>query len=641
MEPPNDTAPMETAPEMREPEEPEIKMPDAIDAELEVPELVVPTPEVEESEVPELLEVAELEVTEEEQPEDEETDETILEAKEEELFFSGDFPRSVQDAFDNNEGRELLFEFLGTASAVGVDVLRGLRWAAANVLTASLPQKERLDMIANFEPNLLTGGNDDDDFEMTTQGSSIGENIAAAAAAESRRLEEWEEEKVKITEQAEKAANERVAAELAIQQQRLEKEQVELKAQLEKERHAAELSAVAEMEARAKDQAKAEEDAAALVTLEQNLLEKENQATKDKKELGELAEELKAVKDAQNAKEEELQAIKKAQEEQAAELLALKEAAPAPAEEAPPAPSLDGVVLRRYSSMEYTELSDEDKEKLRILREENPDWMESNLAEAPEETDFNPILGPVVADLGYKRLHFVSAGKLGTIPIWEKQRIYRNDRAKAMAKDKMKALNLGLPGVICLHEEKDGKLSIIDGQHRIGMMANLRDEQRKQEEESTESEISIVDFDRILVEVYPQIPNDENHKQNLFLEINKAEPVKLLDMPGVAKANDRNVITAAVNKLEDTYPKMFSPSQKCRVPNVNIDNLRNSLFAADVMKRHKLTTTKKLYAWVLEQNEKLGMKYMESDDELENPTGWEKASENKFFLGLESTWLYN
>jgi hypothetical protein len=112
-------------------------------------------------------------------------------------------------------------------------------------------------------------------------------------------------------------------------------------------------------------------------------------------------------------------------------------------------------------------------------------------------------------------------------------------------------------------------------------------------------------------------------------------------MPGVAKAKDRNVITAAVNKLEEEYPKMFSPSQKCRVPNVNIDNLRNSLFAADIMKRHKLTTTKMLYAWLLEQNKLLEKKYMESEEEFEKPNGWKKASENEFYLGLESTWLYN
>ena len=35
-----------------------------------------------------------------------------------------------------------------------------------------------------------------------------------------------------------------------------------------------------------------------------------------------------------------------------------------------------------------------------------------------------------------------------------------------MAQDKMKTLHLGMPGIIALHEDSNGALSIIDGQHR-------------------------------------------------------------------------------------------------------------------------------------------------------------------------------
>jgi len=64
----------------------------------------------------------------------------------------------------------------------------------------------------------------------------------------------------------------------------------------------------------------------------------------------------------------------------------------------------------------------------------------------------HPVLGPVVADLGYKRVHLVSARALSAIPVWKKQRIYRHDRAKLMAADKLKTLHLGMPGIIGLHE---------------------------------------------------------------------------------------------------------------------------------------------------------------------------------------------
>lgn len=69
-----------------------------------------------------------------------------------------------------------------------------------------------------------------------------------------------------------------------------------------------------------------------------------------------------------------------------------------------------------------------------------------------EEEEHHPILGQVVADFGYKRMHVVSAKTLANIPVWKKQRIYRHDRAKAMAADKLKTAHFGLPGVIAMHE---------------------------------------------------------------------------------------------------------------------------------------------------------------------------------------------
>ncbi len=71
----------------------------------------------------------------------------------------------------------------------------------------------------------------------------------------------------------------------------------------------------------------------------------------------------------------------------------------------------------------------------------------------------HPILGELVADFGYKRVYVSSASALASIPVWEKQRIYRHDRAKTMAADKLKTPHLGLPGVISLHEVRQRELS--------------------------------------------------------------------------------------------------------------------------------------------------------------------------------------
>ena len=154
-----------------------------------------------------------------------------------------------------------------------------------------------------------------------------------------------------------------------------------------------------------------------------------------------------------------------------------------------------------------------------------------------------------------------------------------------------------------------------------------------------------IDMQQVLVEVYPQSPQirSGDHAQDLFLEINKAEPVKLVDMPGVASARDRKTISEAVNKLEGKLPKMFSASQRCRAPNVNVDNLRDNFFAANVLKRHNMKSTNKLLEWLLDQNEAVGKRY-KKDKKLRdtiNERAWTKANFNKFYLGLESSWLYS
>jgi len=277
----------------------------------------------------------------------------------------------------------------------------------------------------------------------------------------------------------------------------------------------------------------------------------------------------------------------------------------------------------------------------------------------------HPVLGPVIADLGYKRIHFLSSGRLGTIPVWNRNRTYRNNRAKAMAAEKTKSMELGFPGAICLYEAPSGKLSIVDGQHRVGMMAALKETINKQTEKGDDGTLGGVPlknvgvvFEKILVEVYTEPKSEigiesggesesesesDMFAEQLFLEINKAEPVKLIDMPGVASAADRQVITEAVETLQEKYSSMFSPSQRCRVPNVNVDNLRSVIFGANILKRHKLTTSKKLVDWLLEQNAALGDDYEKENEfkqKLISKKQWTKATSNNFYLGLESSWLY-
>jgi len=189
------------------------------------------------------------------------------------------------------------------------------------------------------------------------------------------------------------------------------------------------------------------------------------------------------------------------------------------------------------------------------------------------DDEVHPILGRKLAVLSYKRIHLMSATTLASLPVYEKQRAYRHDRAQLMAKDKKKTLWMGIPGVISLIEDELGKLFILDGQHRVGMMALLEEEQRKvmvkmqeinQDDEingnsygeesrlfNKDFELAQLDLQHVLVEIFPQRPRDDSvladdrdldDKAAIFTEINKAEPIKLLDLPGVATKQTRNII---------------------------------------------------------------------------------------------------
>jgi len=269
----------------------------------------------------------------------------------------------------------------------------------------------------------------------------------------------------------------------------------------------------------------------------------------------------------------------------------------------------------------------------------------SNKIEGNRETDLSiekpkmksvgehPILGPIVADMGYKRIHLASSKNLATIPVWKKQRIYRHGRSKNMANDKIKTLHLGLPGIIAVFENIDGSLVIIDGQHRIGMLKVMKDKISEDD----------FDFERVLVEVFPMQTeqDEESQAREIFLEVNKAEPVKLVDLPGVAKAKDRKIINDVAERLQGKYPDMFSESQRCRAPHLNVDNLRDALFASKVIEKHDLKTSKGLEDWILERNNLLATEFQAEDARKSvSANALKKADKFKFYLGLDSGWLY-
>lgn len=577
------------------------------------------------------------------------------------------------------------------AKDVAVDLLSLIRFGAANLLTQSLPENQRQDLLRRMGAQMLppAGAKDDEKVkeeeiaakvaaELDGQRASIQEEIALARAEEAQKNEkQWEREKEDIMKQMEEAANARIKDELEVQQMRLEQEQAkaikEKEAELEAERNriaAIEEERVKEREAMekekealARDAESAAEDVVEVSDLFVGKTEEEEEQNRQLEELLEkrkkqqmalesIEEELRTSVANEAEERERLNSLLEKRKEQQSELSIVEENLRAQVAEIE---AEKAQVKQLLSELEEMKEQERELQEKKQAEPESSDVSDENKVEEDgEDEPENPVLGRVVADLGYKRIHFVSAAKLGNIPVWNKNRTYRNSRAKAMAGEKEKSIELGFPGSICLHEDANGKLSIVDGQHRVGMMAALRTAFNKKKDKGEDlgglKDIDTI-FDKIIVEVYPepvQVGSDDTEAGNdkfaekVFVEINKAEPVKLIDMPGVASAADRKIITEAMEDLSANYPSMFSPSQRCRVPNVNIDNLRSAVFGANILKRHKLTTSKKLLDWLLEQNAALGEEYESSKEKqsLISNKQWAKASTNNFYLGLESSWLY-
>jgi len=578
--------------------------------------------------------------------------------------------KSQETQEDDRKGLNLEIVAM-VAGDIAKDVLSILRFGAANFLTDSLPENQRQDLLKRMGATALPPASEraEEVKEATeeiiaqkieAERASIQEEIAIARAEEAQKSEnKWKREKEEILQEMDEAASARVENELKIQKMKLEEETA--KSLLEKEQ-----ALLAEKERLEKAIEEEREKLEALETEKANEVEglfvvKTDEEIARNEELEALIEKRQEQQAALDSIEEELRASVANEEEQRAQLNTALEKRQVQQEElnTVEASLRDQVKEIESEKARYQQLVDGlnvMKKKARELQQDGEeisrDSSNDGDAESVDDDEIkiepdHPVLGPVIVDLGYKRMHLVSAGKLGTIPVWNRNRIYRNNRAKSMAAEKIKSMELGFPGVIGLHEASSGKLSIVDGQHRVGMMAALKEKMNKMIEKGDGSFDETYDiFDEVMVEVYPEpessAPADDAFAEKMFLEINKAEPVKLIDMPGVASAADRQVITEAVESLQGQFRAMFSSSQRCRVPNVNVDNLRSVIFGANILKRHKLTTSNKLLEWLLQQNAALGDEYenVTTKQKLVSKKQWTKASANNFYLGLESSWLY-
>ncbi|KAA8493235.1 hypothetical protein FVE85_8680 [Porphyridium purpureum] len=264
----------------------------------------------------------------------------------------------------------------------------------------------------------------------------------------------------------------------------------------------------------------------------------------------------------------------------------------------------------------------------------------SKLAESVQSYDYDEThkhFGRLVADLGYKKVYLASIERLRGLDVWRRNRAYRPMRASAIAQDK---INSGwrksvLPGVISCYEcASNGETGILDGQHRRGALMYMAERSEWPESKS------------VLVEVF-QLKNEDQIKE-LFIEINKAEPVLDVDLPGLSVADEeaKEAINYAVGQLEAQFEMMFKQTIRCRPPHVHADKLRDELFQSDFMGRYNAFTGKEVLESLLRVNSEMAEcnysswvnKWNGKDYMLKKAL--KKASDTGFYLGVDRQWMH-
>ena len=260
-----------------------------------------------------------------------------------------------------------------------------------------------------------------------------------------------------------------------------------------------------------------------------------------------------------------------------------------------------------------------------------------------DECLLHPTLGEKLVDLGYKKMYLTNVSSLARAPIWEKQRILRPDRAARIALSKVQSGRASsFIGVITLFEDKkSGRIGIVDGQHRAAAYLLL----------SQQGHVNGIDR-KVVVDVFSTESDEE--VAALFKEINSAEAIRLIDMPGEGASEQlKELLDAATDQLTEIFAEMFKPSLRCKPPHLNVDVFRDDVFQSEIITRKNIKTSAALIEYIAVINNTLAKR---SDDQWEQilitnglfkskgklmDQAIKKARTHNFFLGLDSTWMNN
>ena len=303
----------------------------------------------------------------------------------------------------------------------------------------------------------------------------------------------------------------------------------------------------------------------------------------------------------------------------------------------------------------------------------------------------HPCFGELLADLGFKKIYRASARTLvNSVPIWSKQRACNEARVDQIVQAKVEEPSLmgpimafefagGIDGELALPSlTRPQPRAIFDGQHRAraamrllssntftiedddpgsvvggggGELDAAAAETRRRARGTSERRLACVppcsvvgpaadgagkhaDFD-LIVEVYPV--SHEHMINELYLEVNKCEVVKEIDLPDAIAPLKKGIIDEATERLRLAHASMFKASERCRPPHVHRDTLRNRLSHHPSVEL--MTSADELYHCLTAVNRQLASRPARYWPQR-LAKSLEKATANGFYLGLNDyAWL--
>lgn len=188
--------------------------------------------------------------------------------------------------------------------------------------------------------------------------------------------------------------------------------------------------------------------------------------------------------------------------------------------------------------------------------------------------------------------------------------------------------------MITLFEKVSSKgvpeLGVVDGQHRLAAVQLLV---RQGAWDAHNANIA-VDLFRV---------GDDNDIADLFSDINRAEPVLLVDLPeSGADDTTKEKLNRAIEQIRAKFPTMFRPSQQCRPPHLNVDVLRDEIWQSDLLDKVPVDN---LSQYLLDANHAM---HERTDAQWRKALSGKsrafkkaltKARDNACYLALDKSWL--